>query len=446
MGNTLIQNAIQHAQDTRSVVIESGAHAHLPMLLHEHFPAQNVFLIADENTFKAAGEDVCRTMVDSGISLIGEHIFPGTPRLKPDIKNVNIVEKMLKKQEAIPIAVGSGTINDIVKLAAHRCERAYIAVGTAASMDGYTSFAAAITHEGVKKVDPCPAPRIFIADLDVFTEAPTELTSSGYADLIAKINSGADWIIADFVESEPIQKEAWSLIQPALRHWLEKPERIPQGDPAEVENLMVGLVMAGLAMQAARSSWPASGSEHLFSHLWEMRGLERDYVSHGHKVGVGTVASSALVDELLAEDLDTLDIDGRIEAWPDFSLIEERVRANFEDDELVRTCITESQAKYATGEKLKIRVEKVRNQWHDLRDRLRTQMMLPGEVHDRLVAAGCPTAPGEIGLSLETFQADYARIRFLRARYTCFDLAEELGVLDRVISTLFSEGGYWASK
>jgi glycerol-1-phosphate dehydrogenase [NAD(P)+] len=89
-----------------------------------------------------------------------------------------------------------------------------------------------------------------------------------------------------------------------------------------------------------------------------MRGLERDYVSHGHKVGVGTVASSALVDELLAEDLDTLDIDGRIEAWPDFSLIEERVRANFEDDELVRTCITESQAKYATGEKLKIRVEK----------------------------------------------------------------------------------------
>jgi glycerol-1-phosphate dehydrogenase [NAD(P)+] len=34
--------------------------------------------------------------------------------------------------------------------------------------------------------------------------------------------------------------------------------------------------MAGLSMQAARSSRPAFGSEHLFSHLWEMEGVARN--------------------------------------------------------------------------------------------------------------------------------------------------------------------------
>ncbi len=445
MGNPIIDNALSHAHDTRSVVIERGAHNQLPDQIRSFFSDDAVFLVADENTYRAAGEDVTRALADGGISLSGELIFPGLPRLKPDILNVQKVQQALEMNQAVPLVVGSGTLNDIVKLAAHRVGRAYLAVGTAASMDGYTSFAAAITHEGVKKVDPCPAPRVFVADPDVFTQAPTALSSSGYADLIAKVNSGADWIIADFVGSEVIQQEAWTLIQPRLRRWLEDPDGIPEGDATAIEHLMVGLVMAGLAMQAARSSWPASGSEHLFSHLWEMRGLPKKDVSHGYKVGLGTLAASALVAELLEEDLHDLDIDARCQDWPPFEEIEARIQQNFEDENLVQTCIAETHAKYLDMGSLGERLEMVSQAWAELSAKIGRQMMRPLEIRDRLVAAGCPTFPAEIGLELELFQQDYARIRYLRARYTSFDLAAELGLLERLIDELFSDGGYWST-
>ena len=56
------------------------------------------------------------------------------------------------------MAVGSGSLNDIVKRAAHETGRPYLVVATAASMDGYTAFGAAITRDGYKQTMTCPAP------------------------------------------------------------------------------------------------------------------------------------------------------------------------------------------------------------------------------------------------------------------------------------------------
>ena len=47
-----------------------------------------------------------------------------------------------------------------------------MSVGTAASMDGYTAFGAAITKDGYKQTMTCPAPRAVLADLDVLTGRP----------------------------------------------------------------------------------------------------------------------------------------------------------------------------------------------------------------------------------------------------------------------------------
>jgi hypothetical protein len=72
----------------------------------------------------------------------------GRPTLHADYENVKALTQALSGHQAIPVAVGSGTINDIVKRASHESERPYMAVGTAASMDGYTSFGASITKDG----------------------------------------------------------------------------------------------------------------------------------------------------------------------------------------------------------------------------------------------------------------------------------------------------------
>ena len=164
-------------------------------------------------------------------------------------------------------------------------------VATAASMDGYTAFGASIEKDGLKQTLSCPAPRAVVADLEVLKHAPKEMTASGYADLLGKVTSGADWLIADALEVEKIDPTGWSLVQDHLRGWTDSPAELRAGDQKATERLMEGLILSGLGMQSYQSSRTASGAEHQFSHLWEMEGLGQGEghkgtpLSHGFKVG-----------------------------------------------------------------------------------------------------------------------------------------------------------------
>ena len=61
-----------------------------------------------------------------------------------------------------------------------------------------------------------------------------------------------------------------------------------------------------------------------------------------------------------------------------------------------------------------------------------------------LRAAGCPTRPSDIGLSLSDFKDTYQRSRMIRRRYTALDLANETGILNECVDELFAPGGFWA--
>src|SRR4051812_35721783 len=77
---------------------------------------------------------------------------PGRPMFPAGLSgNITTLVGWLRTRDAIPVAVVSGTLNDIVKRAAHECDRPYLAVATAASVDGYTSFGASITKDGFKQ-------------------------------------------------------------------------------------------------------------------------------------------------------------------------------------------------------------------------------------------------------------------------------------------------------
>src|SRR5438132_281339 len=102
-------------------------------------------------------------------------------------------------------------------------------VATAASMDGYTAFGAAITKDGYKHTMTCPAPLAVLADLDVLRSAPARMTSSGYADLLGKVPAGADWLVADALEVERVNAPVWSLVQGPLREAIGSPAELHGG-------------------------------------------------------------------------------------------------------------------------------------------------------------------------------------------------------------------------
>ncbi len=447
MNDGRIPEALGEASDTRGVVIGSGVVASVADVFERDFGDSPAVIVADENTFAVAGEKVERLLQEAGREMVDPYVFPSEPGLYAGYSNIENLVESFEAHDAIPISVGAGTVNDLVKRAAGECERPYLCVGTAASMDGYTSFGASISKDGRKQTLACPAPRSVLLDLDILVNAPAEMTAAGYADLLGKVTAGADWLVADALGAEEMHPRAWALVHESLREWTADPAALRAGDSGAMERLIEGLSMCGLAMQISGSSRPASGGEHYFSHLWEMEGLGADRdppLSHGFKVGLGTISIAALYERILERDLANLDIEEIQRDWPTWSEVERFVRETHEDPDLAEASVGQSRDKYVDADGLAERLELLQSLWPELREKLAAQLMPAAELQALLRDAGCPTSPEEIGLSEEVFRATYFRARTIRARYTALDLATETGILEECVEELFAPGGFWS--
>jgi len=398
------------------------------------------------NTFAAAGRDVVESFRQANHACADPLVFP--TNIYADFQHVQAIEAALGKGPAIPVAVGSGTINDLTKLASHRAGRKYMVVGTAASMDGYTSFGASITRDGAKRTMECPGPLVAVADLEVIRHAPEGMNPSGYADLLAKIVAGADWILAEAAGDEPINPLAWHTVQDYLRSWVGSPEGVAQNDPACIRHLLNGLVMSGAAMQIALSSRPASGAEHQFSHLWEMQHVRYDgYTpSHGIKVGIGTLAAVALYEELFTRDFMDFDVDAAVRAWPTLESEQARIAELFGPGPVATRAIEETQAKYVSRERLAEQLTNLCTAWPELRKRLAAQLIPFAELRWMLRAAGCAFDPAQIGISRSRLRLSYHQCCYMRRRFTVLDFAQRAGVLDSCLDNLFGSGGTWSAE
>src|ERR1041385_9167602 len=152
-------------------------------MFREQFGARPALIVTDSIVWGLAGETVTDSFAATSPPCLEQFIYRDA-NLYAEFGYVEQLETVLKGTDAIPVAVGSGTINDLTKLAAHRAGRPYMCVATAASMDGYTAFGASITHKGSKQTFVCPAPKAVLADLNIISAAPPEMNASGYADFL----------------------------------------------------------------------------------------------------------------------------------------------------------------------------------------------------------------------------------------------------------------------
>lgn len=440
----LVDEAIRHARDTKMLVVKPGVRHSTAHFFRKSFSDSSALIVADRQTFAVAGSDVLSSLRREGVDCLEPFLFPD--HVYAESEFVAILEQRLSSTTAIPVAVGSGTINDLTKLAAFRQGRQYLAIATAASMDGYTAYGASITHRGSKQTFDCPAPQVVLADLEVITSAPPSLNASGYSDLLAKGAAGVDWILADQLGEEPIHSQAWTTVQEFLPSWVDSPQGVRKADPESLRRLVVGLMMSGFAMQAARSSRPASGAEHQFSHLWDMQHHTFQGVSpsHGFKVGIGTCASLNLYRVLLKRNFAMLDIDRAVEHWPSLPEIESRIRALLEIDELVEKGIEESRAKYRSRDDVREQLNILRNSWPELYQKLNEQIQPFEQASQMLQAAGSPSEPEQIGISRRRLRTSFEQAFFIRRRFTILDFVMRTGQFDLSMEELFGRGGIWA--
>lgn len=440
-----VEQALTRTTDTRDIYIGRGVVSRTGEMFKKLFPEKKAVIVADENTWRVAGAQVEQSLREAGVEQHAPHIFRD-PELYAHWRYVEQLEEVLSATDAIAVAVGSGVINDLTKLVSHRCSRHYMCVGTAVSMDGYTAYGASITLDGNKQTFDCPAPYGFIFDPTIAAEAPKELAASGYADLIAKIPAGADWMISDAIGSEAIDPFSWDLVQNGLRESLSAPDAVFAGDVDMTEALGEGLIMSGFAMQAMQSSRPASGAEHQFSHCWDMENLcfEGKHVSHGFKVGIGTLISIAAIELLLKEPLEELDIDRAVANWKPWDDVEQDILRIFAGKPgHTARAIKETRDKYVDSEGLRRQLTLLKDKWPQLREKIRRQIIPFEEVYADLKAVGAPYEPEMIGVTRERLRDTFGYIPYMRSRITSVDIIFRCGLMEKFTELLFGRGGLW---
>jgi glycerol-1-phosphate dehydrogenase [NAD(P)+] len=428
--------------DTKFLVVEPDCLARtaeiLPQINTKGLP---VLLVCDEHTRKVAGERVAGILKARGIPCEEFVLKPGPYKMvTADYEGVELIRDRLKSPGAFALVVGSGTLNDLVKRASGELEQPYICVGTASSMDGYCSFGASLVYQGYKTTLPCPPPAAVIADTAILKAAPYEMTASGYGDLYAKLAAGVDWMLADRLGIEKIHRESWDLVQKDLPSWVASPEKLRRGDDEAFSALFKGLTMAGLAMQVYKDSRPASGAEHMISHVWEMRHLSRpDGVpySHGFKVSVGTSLTVPLMMALYR--LDPAEISPaaclkRRESWEDRQAAVERF---FPDPKIGATVLKVCRDKWLDPGALERRMETLREILPELRAFAGERLASPEKVTGDLKKAGCPTTVEEFGLTRRDLKETVMKAQMIRARYTSLDAIYETGLLPELLDRLF---------
>ena len=419
--------------DTKIAVVEEGAIARVGSLFVEAFGHSPALLVSDGNTLGIGGFALIQSLGQQGIE-VRQCCFDALPQVYADEHSIERVRLSLAQDASIAVVLGSGTLNDITKRASFEVDRPYMVVATAPSVDGYTSYGAAVSIKGFKQTLPCNAPTAVVADTAILSASPMPMIASGFGDCMAKFTAGADWIVADQMALHPIRPDIWKMVQTPLRVVYAAHKEIANRNQNSIGILFDALSASGFAMQIMHDSRPASGAEHLISHVWEMEHLEKDGlpVSHGFKVAVGTLAMSFLYEMLPRMDFSSI-MQKPAESWVERKASIEKTFAFA--PALLEQILPIAKSKFLSDDALITRRKAIQIALPNILRRCSVQLPPFRELRDAMAEVGCPLSYTAINTTKENFLHAIRAAQMIRNRYTLLDLLYESGFLDEALES-----------
>ena len=416
---------------TSKIILERGAIHRLPSLLKEE-TWKHVFLIADQHTYIAAANLVVESLSKNDIN-VKTYIFE-EENVEPDEASVGRAIMNFDPTCDVIIAVGSGVINDIGKIVANVSRKPYIIVGTAPSMDGYASATSSMTLEGLKMSLNSKCADIIIGDLDVLCNAPIKMMLSGLGDMLAKYISICEWRISHLITGEYYCEEIAGLVRDALRKCVNNANGLLNRDEEAVKAVFEGLVICGAAMKFAGLSRPASGIEHYFSHIWDMRGVEfhTPVELHGLQCAVGTLLSLSLYEKIKTTTPDKEKALRYAKAY-DFDAWSGTLRAFLGKgaESMIRAEAKEQKYDLLKHkERLTLIIEK----WDDILQIIDEELPAPTELESLFNKIGLPKTPAEIGIDESNLATTFQATKDIRDKYVLSRLCWDLGIIDEMFS------------
>lgn len=194
------------------------------------------------------------------------------------------VISQIKDSDAIILAFGGGSVLDIVKYCASKCDAPYITVPSTLSNDAIYSCVSRLTDNGKKKSYGVQPPTGIIVDLEVIKKSPKDLILAGVADLVSNLSALEDWKLAYKIIGEPINELAFMLSKESVMPLFNYHSENDLLTDEFLFDLTNGLITSGLSMIVCGTTRVTSGAEHLISHAIDEYYPERSTI-HGLQVG-----------------------------------------------------------------------------------------------------------------------------------------------------------------
>lgn len=423
----------KHEASLDEVVSGPGVLRRLPELI-ARCGAKRPFVLADRNTYAAAGEQVCRILEQSGLPF-GKYVFDEA-HLEPDERAVGAAVMHFDAACDLIVGVGSGVINDIGKILSCLSGKKYIIVATAPSMDGYASATSSMSRDGLKISLPTRCADVIVGDTEILKNAPLRMLRSGLGDMLAKYVSIAEWRIAHIITGEYYCENVAQMVRQALQKCVENADGLLRREDAAVQAVFDGLVAGGVAMAYAGVSRPASGVEHYFSHVWDMWALEFGTPAelHGIQCAIGTLAAVRLYERVRTIRPDA----ERAAAWVaafDYDDWAAQLRGFLGKSAETMIALEQREGKYSKTAH-PVRFARICAHWDEILRILDEELPRADELEALMERVGLPKDASCIGVDRAGMQMTFRATKDIRDKYVLSRLAWDLGILEELCESL----------
>ncbi len=413
---------------SKEVIIGSGAVKELASCLNK-LNIQKPFILTDTNIFSACGEKVIEALGDYSYE---KYVFSES-EVEPNEFFVGSAIMHFDKSCDGILAVGSGVINDISKILSNCMNLPYIIVGSAPSMDGYASETSSVTLDGLKISLNTRSADIIIGDTDILKNAPIKMLKSGLGDMIAKYISICEWRIGYIITGEFYSEKIAADIRKSLKVCVDNADKLLQRDEKAVESVFSALIKAGLAMKEAGVSRPASGVEHYFSHIWDMRSLEFGLTAdfHGIQCAVGAVHAVKIYEKIINLTPDRTKAKAHAEnfsykEWAAF--LKEFLGKGA--DKMIELEFSDRKYDYTNWED---RFNIIERNWQEIVGIIKNELPPSKKLVDLLNRLDMPKDSSELGHPNDEMVKTFKAIRDIRFKYVLSHLVWDLGLEEATV-------------
>jgi glycerol-1-phosphate dehydrogenase [NAD(P)+] len=275
----------------REIIVGHNATQQIAELCNRISSGDNVLIVNDKKTKKLSGEEIRKILLKANYNV--KNLIVSSPTVNQVNKVINYSHKNKIK---LLLGVGGGSVIDVTKLAAYELKKPFVSVPTSAAHDGIASPRASLKHSKGAVSKTAVSPLAVLADTKIIMKAPYKMLASGCADVISNISAVMDWELAHRLKGEEFSTHGAVLAKTAAEMLIDNVEDIRPNSEESVWFGVKAMIVSGVAMSVAGNTRPASGAEHMFSHMLDhlgpgilLKGRKYKKPLHGEQCGVGAI-------------------------------------------------------------------------------------------------------------------------------------------------------------